>query len=304
MNTHKLLLCLYPRAWRVRYEEEFLLVLTTHPFSLLEGIDLLRGAIDAHLHPHLGIKDMPQQEKLRHLLSVLQHSLLILFVAYSGSVLTDLVYAKMTEETLSEVMHRSAIAGTAYSITFLCSIGTLLAMLAVGLPLAFAVIKHARATKQRGLLLLLVIPLIALVVFEGVIRLSVSPWSLTSKIGFSVFFFAEAVISTAAVCIAIARSKIDANLLYSVTIPARIATIMMVIMLAATLCWGLSVQSNAPLLFTSVGFMGAATNHIWGAITITMSISTCLALIAVARGMSTSLLLRCQSLSRGEQDHA
>ena len=304
MNIHKFLLSLYPRVWRTRYEEEVLLVLASHPFSLPEAIDLLRGAIDAQFHPYFGMKDMPQQEKLRHLLTVLRHSLIILFVAYSGSVLADIVYAKMTEETLVEVMHHSALAGTSYTITFLCSISTFLAMLAVSVPLAYAIIKHAHATKQRGLLLLLVVPFIALAAFEGVIRFSVSPWSVTSKIGFSVFFFVEAFISTAAVCIAIARSDIDANLLHSVTIPARIMTTMMVIMLGATLCWGLSVQSTAPQLFTSVGFMGAATNHVWEAVTLTMISSTCLALIAVIRGMNTSLLLQYRSLSRGKQDHA
>ena len=304
MNIQRLLLSLYPRAWRTRYEEEVLLVLTSHPFSFLEGVDLLRGAIDAHFHPYLGMKDLSSHEKFQQLLSVLRHSLILLFTAYTGSMLAAIVYAKMTEDTFSEVMHRSALAGTSYTIAFLCSISTFLAMLAVGLPLAFAVIKHALAIKQRSRILLLVVPLIAFAVLESVIKFSVPPWSVTSKIGFSLLFVVEAVISTVAVCIAIARSDIDANLLHMVTIPARIAAVTMVIMLVAMLCWGLSVQNNTPILFTSIGFMGAATDHIWGAITITMIISTGFALLAVIRGMSTSLLRRCQSLSRGEQDRA
>ncbi|WP_149403633.1 hypothetical protein [Dictyobacter arantiisoli] len=62
MNIYRLLLRLYPDAWRTRYEEEFLVVLAAHPFSVAEGIDVIRGAFDAYLHPYLGVS--PLSEKL------------------------------------------------------------------------------------------------------------------------------------------------------------------------------------------------------------------------------------------------
>lgn len=45
------LLALYPRAWRDRYEAEFLILLAERPPSLGDRLDTARGALDAHLHP-------------------------------------------------------------------------------------------------------------------------------------------------------------------------------------------------------------------------------------------------------------
>ncbi len=42
---------LYPAAWRKRHEDEMLALLEQRRASLRDRIDLLRGALDAHLHP-------------------------------------------------------------------------------------------------------------------------------------------------------------------------------------------------------------------------------------------------------------
>jgi hypothetical protein len=42
---------LYPRAWRERYGDELEAVLETAGIGARSRIDLLRGAVDAHLHP-------------------------------------------------------------------------------------------------------------------------------------------------------------------------------------------------------------------------------------------------------------
>jgi ClpX C4-type zinc finger len=47
----KWLLRLYPAWWRLRYEEEFLALLTDQPASLSTIIDIVRGALDARLRP-------------------------------------------------------------------------------------------------------------------------------------------------------------------------------------------------------------------------------------------------------------
>ena len=44
-----LLLKLYPRAWRDRYGDELQALLTDRPPKLRECVDLVRGAVDAHL---------------------------------------------------------------------------------------------------------------------------------------------------------------------------------------------------------------------------------------------------------------
>jgi hypothetical protein len=45
------LLRLYPRAWRARYESEVRAVLEARAIGTSDRIDLVRGALDAHLHP-------------------------------------------------------------------------------------------------------------------------------------------------------------------------------------------------------------------------------------------------------------
>ena len=44
---------LYPRAWRERYEDEFLGLIQDRPPSRLERVDIVLGAIDAWLHPQV-----------------------------------------------------------------------------------------------------------------------------------------------------------------------------------------------------------------------------------------------------------
>jgi len=48
-----LLLRFYPARWRQRYGEEIADLLATEPPSVRRAVDLLRGLIDAHLHPEL-----------------------------------------------------------------------------------------------------------------------------------------------------------------------------------------------------------------------------------------------------------
>jgi hypothetical protein len=45
------LIGLYPQAWRTRYEDEFLALLSDRPPDVLDRLDIVRGAIDARLHP-------------------------------------------------------------------------------------------------------------------------------------------------------------------------------------------------------------------------------------------------------------
>lgn len=47
------LLGLYPSTWRARYEGELLALLEERPPSMLDRLDLVRGAVDARLNPQL-----------------------------------------------------------------------------------------------------------------------------------------------------------------------------------------------------------------------------------------------------------
>jgi hypothetical protein len=47
------LVALYPRTWRDRYEDEFLALLSERPPNPLDRLDIVRGAVDARLHPQV-----------------------------------------------------------------------------------------------------------------------------------------------------------------------------------------------------------------------------------------------------------
>lgn len=47
------LLRLYPASWRERYGDEFLSLLADRPPTVRDSVDIVRGALDARLHPQL-----------------------------------------------------------------------------------------------------------------------------------------------------------------------------------------------------------------------------------------------------------
>ena len=61
---------LYPRSWRERYEIEFLAVLASRPPSVGDRVDIVRGAMDARLHPELSGDRDPSRRRLRACLAL------------------------------------------------------------------------------------------------------------------------------------------------------------------------------------------------------------------------------------------
>lgn len=58
------ILRLYPRAWRERYGDELSALLEDHPASLLDQLDLIRGALDARLHPQVPGTDVAPEPEI------------------------------------------------------------------------------------------------------------------------------------------------------------------------------------------------------------------------------------------------
>ncbi len=75
------LLRLYPQAWRERYGDELLALLQDRPASLTDYLDLIRGALDARLHPQVRGAATPDKE------SSMNQRVLALSAAAGGVVL-------------------------------------------------------------------------------------------------------------------------------------------------------------------------------------------------------------------------
>jgi hypothetical protein len=54
------LIRLYPRAWRERYEDEFLALLEARPPTIGDRLDIVRAALDARMHPQVRRPEAPE----------------------------------------------------------------------------------------------------------------------------------------------------------------------------------------------------------------------------------------------------
>jgi hypothetical protein len=301
MKLAHYLLRLYPQQWRHRYEEELMDMLEQHPISLLDGIDLFLGALDAHLHPNLGIAAMSWSERIKLMLSTLRHSLLTIFCAYSGFIVAGICFQKLTEDkTFIEAAQRYSVVGLSFHLVVIGAAVALLAALTGGLPIATTIAKNALVRKHYGRLFLLATPILVLAAFIGTTSLieilmpigaPILPTFLSRGI-FIAAFLGSAIVSVAALCWAVARSEIAEKFLGFAVLPSFLTTLAMAVMLVATLVWGLSLRSSAPQLFNgNDGMFGTSTAASWLNIVLLMAIATGLAVIALIRGLSARSVL-------------
>ncbi len=305
MKIQHYLVRFYPHTWRERYEDELLAMLEQRSLSFTDGVNLLFGALDAQLHPHLGTTGMSLYERIIHMFATLRRSLLTIFCAYIGFILAGWAFQKMTEyDDFVEAARTHSVVGLSFNLVVIGAVVALLAVLAGGLPIAVAVIRSALAQKRRGPLLLLAVPVLAFAVFLGTTFLlealhrpgnHLSPvWQLFLDRG--VFFgtlIAAAIASAGSVCFAVARSEISEKLLRFAVLPSILATISMALVLAATIIWGLGLRDGVPQLFAGHdGLVGSSTTGTWLGIVIAMAIATLLAALSLIRGLSARSALR------------
>jgi len=148
---------LYPPAWRARYGPELEALLAARPPRLGDQVDLIFGAIDAHLHPELVLagpdgtaRHVPLGHRLPGLTAILGGLLFSLAYISAGLTQDDLVLSWI---------------GVAFVIMLASLPGEYMARFARRLGLAFAVIALCyalAAVLPWGPNLLLVIPIVVL----------------------------------------------------------------------------------------------------------------------------------------------
>jgi hypothetical protein len=289
MRTY--LLRLYPRPWRERYEEEFLAVLEACPLSLWTIWDVCLWALDAHLHfETITGRMMPYMHRLRT-------TSVIVFCAYLGVVVAGLAFGKMLEyDDFTQLVQHNPQVGASYWTLSAGAFTGLLAVLLAGLPIAFAAARAAIATKRWRLLALFVVPPLSLVLWIGAGALTVwlTPGDFVSKplwlrlvVGgvFAGGFGLAAIASAAAISMVVIRSEVSEQLFRFARIPALITTLAMVVMVGATLVWGLAARAANPTLFTEDdGLLASNTTVSWLLILALMALATAVAIAALIRG--------------------
>jgi hypothetical protein len=298
------LLRLYPRAWRDRYEDEFAALLEQCPFSWGDLLDIIVGAIDAHMHPCF-----PLQGGIAFMILRLRGAMIMGFCASISFFVAGIAFEETTHEpyfvTLTAYLPRFYPAYTVFPIVII--IGFAVALLAVmvgGLPIAWAVIRRAGSVARKELLFWAV-PLCSFVVLLAgnyvLLGVEDTPIALPAGVAellgvtYLVMLVGAAIASTAAVARAVTRSTVSEQCFHFALIPATVATVAMGLTLAATIAWGVSLSMDAPWLFTSDTYYSVDAVAIWS-MTLAGAWLVIVVVMAASTGCAALSLIRARSI--------
>lgn len=233
----------------------------------------------------------------------LRRSVLTIFCAYVVFILAGLGFQKMTEyNDFQEAARLHSVVGLSFNLVVIGAAVALLAVLVGGLPIALAVIRSALARKRFGSLFLLVVPILAFLVWMGTVllmeridRAGAGPVAHLF-LGRGLFFgtlIAAAIVSPAALCLAVIHSEIPEKFLRFALLAFMVATLAMALILTATIIWGIGLRDSAPQLFAgNGGIVETSTTGTWLSIVIGMAIATIIAIVSLIRGLSARSALR------------
>lgn len=285
---------LYPRAWRERYEDEFVALLEQRPLALWDLLDAMFGALDARLRPQV------VSERRLVALSGLRRSVLAGLWAWIGLVVAGVGFRKMTEyEDFVRAARDSALVGAAFDAVVIGAVVALAAVMAGGAPIIFAALRKAFVEGRKDVPLLLCVPLLSSTGFVGYLlvltrliypalgRLAVhDSMNVALFLSMVTAFLFAAVSGAAAVSITVRRSEVGERLFRFALGPAVVAFGAMVVVLVGTVVWGLALAAQAPALFAeNDGILATGTAATWLVIVTVMSVSVLMAGFAVVCGL-------------------
>jgi hypothetical protein len=159
-----LTLALYPLAFRRRYGDEMRALLTETPAGAPTVVDMLRGALLAHVRPAAGLADtVDAEDRLRASAS----GVLACWVAFAAA---GIGFAVTTEDSpFRGAAHRHPLLGEAHVAIQALAVVASLVVLIGALPLVLSALAQAR--RRRGLRMLVSVPIVAVLAFAGLTAL-------------------------------------------------------------------------------------------------------------------------------------
>jgi len=156
----KRLLSLYPKAWRDRYREEMSALLEQTPAGITATLDLLRGAVTAHLRP---LASSAPAVRARSMIA----RVLGCFIVFC---FFGLGFAKTTEnDDYTEHVH--PLLGISHAVILTAALVGAAALTLAAVPLVLASLVAARRTREPALIKLIAVPPAAIAVFAGSVGL-------------------------------------------------------------------------------------------------------------------------------------
>ena len=141
------LLSLYPEAWRERYGEEMAALLDQTAPTVAATLDLLRGALVAHVRP---IAVSAAAVRARGTIACVRGCFIVFSFLGSG-------FAKTTEN-YDYTEHVHPLLGISHTVVLIAAIVAAGALALAAAPLALASLTHARQTREPALVRLIVVP--------------------------------------------------------------------------------------------------------------------------------------------------
>lgn len=297
LHIYRLLLGMYPRGFRAAYGADVLQVFRqccgdsyrergaagVMRLWLPAIVDLFIGAVADYCC--LAVDAWRRCMNMDRVRS----SAITVFCAYIAFVLAGMGFQKMSEyEDFTQAAKAHSLIGVSFNVILFGSGVALLAVLAGGLPLAFASLRYALSARRTDILLLFGVPVVAFGALVGygaiVVAVARDQKLHLAFLGLVAVLILGAIASAAAVSLAVKRSQIDGNLLYFARIPAVVTTLAMLAMCLATIVWGLGLRFDAPQLFNGDGGLIATSTAVnWLSIVAVMFIATLVALAGVVR---------------------
>lgn len=158
----KRLLSLYPQAWRDRYGAEMSALLDETPPSAAAALDLVRGALAAHLRPLAG--SAPATRARGTIAGVL--GCFIVFCVFGAG------FAKTTEN-YDYIEHVHPLLGISHSLILIAALVAAGALVLAAAPLARVSLAEAHRTRDRTLIMLIALPVAGIGIFAGSVGLLV-----------------------------------------------------------------------------------------------------------------------------------
>jgi hypothetical protein len=298
LRLFRALLGLYPAGFRRAYGDEIVQVFAqecrdAHQASGASGVlglwlrecgDLLVGAGAERLA--VAAAWWKGSISMSVSLSVYRQTASAIFAAFVAYVLAGIGFQKMSEEVMKSSLPAShPLFTVGYGAVEVGAVLALLAILVGGVPIALAALRDALAKGHRDVLLRFAVPPISLLVLAGYFLLAlrhstghILGWTLVA------LFVLAAAASTAAVLDAIQRSDVDPRLFRSARTPGAIAALAMLLTLAGSAAWSLTLWQVAPgIFFGNDGVLATSTLASTIVHTTVMLVATAVALGATVR---------------------
>lgn len=204
----RLTLCLYPLGFRRRYGQEMSALLDQTPTRVLTVLDLLRGALAAHLRPLPAARFVDSADRVRASASGVLACWVVFAAAGFG------FYKTTEDEPFSAAGHAHPLLGGAHFAIQALALVACAAVLVGALPLIIAALAQAR--RQPSLRFVVSLPAMAVVLFAGVTATLIlvahsgrSPRPTTAG-GTAFIVWGLGGLACAAVCVVAARATLFA----------------------------------------------------------------------------------------------